>query len=203
MAASKSGAGKFLAGIRRFAAPTWQVKLEQFSSTRLDALDAVIYKGQSFNRTGRVTFMPKFKNKANIRYLCQSSYHSPAVHHAWPLAYASRLKTLSSSTVQFAEAISTFQKRLATDFINVEFNKRSILPSRPVRIRVGRHKTLWIFLAFHRCLYDVGLGTKLSDLARRWQQHLCEAFSAHVTVRIAWARPCCNISSFLRREFMI
>lgn len=140
-----------------------------------------------------------FKPKGSIRYFGWDSAHHPSIYVAWPLSYAGRLRSLSSSSHAFRGAITTLVHRLRQDFLQSKCN--DFRPTSPV-VR-QRCRTFWVVIAYHPNFLHIPIASMLNTVVDRWQHHLTIALqcSAPVRVLISYSRAGRNIERFFRSEF--
>ena len=195
--------GRLLSLMRSLSQPTWAIKLEQCSSSSMTVLDATVSISY---RSMRLLSVPHFKPQHSTRYLAHSSAHANGVHSSWPVAYCNRLRSLSSTTSAYYDAVRTFHRRLASNFVQVPL--RSLLKSPtslPARLRSSASLDVWVTLPYSAAVARSGISSALAALSSEWQSELKSIFKTdrEVRFRISWHKGAQNIESFLRREFNV
>ncbi|MFM7984445.1 MAG: hypothetical protein ACKPKO_34480, partial [Candidatus Fonsibacter sp.] len=188
IASDVGGWQRFFVKMRALAGNIWELNLEDVSTTLLNYLDIIIYKGERFCSSGILDYKPHFKVSSQRDILSPESGHAPTVHRAWPAAEVARMARRASCMTSFINSRDKIIKEFTINGMDNKVINAALMVQYEPRehaTRAARNK-IWLRLPFHPILWRAGMQKMIDDIWSEWSKHVKDAIKCD-RIGIAWS----------------
>ena len=172
------------------ASSVFKLKVDSISTSCVEMLDLLLYKGSNFQRGGVIDYCVRIRNSALGVVLSDSSMHPRGVHCTWPVARVSVIRKRCCDGESAKLAVSEFVNKLkASCPSHVSLQYLCAGPGIPRSNPRQKHVSSWIVIPHHPLYERGGFSSLIAGIFSRWCTSLAGAGEDidDLRISIAWS----------------